>query len=538
VTRAGNLFTTHTAVAAGFDRFAPSLIERYLGGYARSELGLSLPDLLALGRRNAGDPAEEFNMAYLAIRASGAVNGVSRLHGEVSRQLFAPLFPRWPVAEVPIGHVTNGIHAPTWDSALADALWTEACERNCWLGRMEGLQRRIRQLSDARLWQFRNARAAELVAYARRQLARQIAASGAAPEAVDATAYLLDPNALILGFGRRFATYKRPNLLLTDPERLVALLTNPVRPVQLVVAGKAHPADVPGQALIRQWTAFIRRPEIRAHVIFLADYDMRLAEHLVQGVDLWLNTPRRPWEACGTSGMKVLVNGGLNLSELDGWWAEAYAPEIGWALGDGQRHDDDAATDALEAKALYDLLEREVVPCFYARDGHGIPTAWVAKMRESMARLTPQFSSNRTVREYTERHYLPAAAAYRARAADGGAAGAALVAWRRAVEQGWAGLHFGESVVRTEGIHHKFEIEVFLHDLDPEAVRVELYADGIAGGDAVRQEMRRGRPLAGGWVYVATVAADRPATDFTARILPWREGLTVPLEETHILWQR
>jgi starch phosphorylase len=374
--------------------------------------------------------------------------------------------------------------------------------------------------------------------HARRQLARQIAASGAAPEAVDATAYLLDPNALILGFGRRFATYKRPNLLLTDPERLVALLTNPVRPVQLVVAGKAHPADAPGQALIRQWTAFIRRPEIRAHVIFLADYDMRLAEHLVQGVDLWLNTPRRPWEACGTSGMKVLVNGGLNLSELDGWWAEAYAPEIGWALGDGQRHDDDAATDALEAKALYDLLEREVVPCFYARDGHGIPTAWVAKMRESMARLTPQFSSNRTVREYTERHYLPAAAAYRARAADGGAAGAALVAWRRAVEQGWAGLHFGESVVRTEGIHHKFEIEVFLHDLDPEAVRVELYADGIAGGDAVRQEMRRGRPLAGGWVYVATVAADRPATDFTARILPWREGLTVPLEETHILWQR
>ena len=223
---------------------------------------------------------------------------------------------------------------------------------------------------------------------------------------------------MTLGFARRFATYKRPNLLLHDPERLLRLLTNPERPVQLVLAGKAHPADQAGQDLIRQWTHFIQRPEARPHVVFLSDYDMLLTEHLVQGVDVWLNTPRRPWEASGTSGMKVLVNGGLNLSELDGWWAEAYTPEVGWALGDGKEHGDDPAWDAAEAEALYDLLEREVIPEFYTRDENGIPTAWVARMRESMARLTPRFSANRTVREYTEQHYLPAAAAYRERAAE------------------------------------------------------------------------------------------------------------------------
>ena len=221
-------------------------------------------------------------------------------------------------------------------------------------------------------------------------------------------------NTLTLGFARRFATYKRPNLLLHDPERLLRLLTNPQRPVQLIMAGKAHPADLAGQALIQQWMHFIRRPEVRPHVIFLSDYDMHLTEQLVQGVDVWLNTPRRPWEACGTSGMKVLVNGGINLSELDGWWAEAYTPEVGWALGDGQEHGDDPAWDAAEAEALYDLLEREVIPEFYTRDEQGIPTAWVARMRESMARLTPHFSTNRAVREYTEQHYLPAASAYRA----------------------------------------------------------------------------------------------------------------------------
>jgi len=399
VTRAGNLFTTHTAVSAGFDRFAPALIEQYLGGYAEQKLGITLHDLLAMGRQNPNDSSESFNMAYLAVRGSGAVNGVSRLHGEVSRHIFEPLFAHWPEDEVPVGYVTNGVHMPTWDSASADDLWTETCGKDRWLGTMQTLEQDVRCISDGRLWQFRRAASKSLVEYTRERLSLQLTSSGAPPEEFEAAKHLFDPNALTLGFARRFATYKRPNLLLHNPARLLRILANPERPVQLIIAGKAHPEDRAGQDLIHEWIDFIRQPETRPHIAFLSDYDMLLTEHLVQGVDVWINTPRRPWEASGTSGMKVLVNGGINLSELDGWWAEAYTPEVGWALGDGQEHGEDPAWDAAEADALYDLLEREVIPEFYARDEQGIPRAWVARVRESMARLTPRFSTNRTVRE-------------------------------------------------------------------------------------------------------------------------------------------
>ena len=541
-TRAGNLFTTHTAVAAGFDRFDPALIQQYLGGYAEQKLGIALHDLLALGRQNPDDASESFNMAYLAIRGSGAVNGVSRLHGQVSRQLFAPLFPHWPADQVPVGHVTNGVHAPSWDSAAADDLWTEVCGKDRWLDTTEKLEQDMRRVSDARLWQFRTAASQSLVTYAREHVSRQLTASGASPEAVDEAKQLFDPNALTLGFARRFVPYKRSNLLLHDPERLLRLFTQPQRPVQLILAGKAHPADQAGQALIREWIHFIRRPEVRPHVIFLSDYDMLLTEHLVQGVDVWINTPRRPWEACGTSGMKVLVNGGLNLSELDGWWAEAYAPEVGWALGDGREHGDDPAWDAAEAAALYDLLEREVIPEFYTRNPQGIPTAWVARMRESMARLTPQFSANRVVREYTERHYLPAAAAYRERAVDKGAVGAQVANWQHRLEQKWATLRFGETKVVSDAEEHVFAVEVYLGSLDPESVRVELYADGLNGGEPERQELTRGHGEpwmdANGYIYTARVPAARPATDYTARVIPQHAGAAVPLEAAQILWQR
>jgi starch phosphorylase len=541
VTRAGNLFTTHTAVAVGFDRFAPALIKQYLGGYAERKLGMTLHDLLALGRQDPNDASEPFNMAYLAIRGSGAVNGVSRLHGRVSRHLFEPLFPHWPADEVPVGHVTNGVHMPTWDSAQADDLWTEACGKDRWLGTTEKLEQDIRCVSDASLWQFRIAASKSFVEYARERLSRQLAASGASPEAVEEAKHLFDPTVLTLGIARRFATYKRPNMLLHDPERLLRLLTNPQRPVQLVLAGKAHPADQSGQALIRQWAQFIQRPEARRHVIFLSDYNMLLSEYLVQGVDVWINTPRRPWEACGTSGMKVLVNGGINLSELDGWWAEAYTPEVGWALGDGQEHGDDPAWDAVEAEALYDRLEREVIPEFYARDAQGIPTAWVARMRESMARLTPRFSANRTVREYTEQHYLPAATAYHVRAANTGAIGRQMVAWQHSLDQQWATLHFGEVKVETIGEQHVFEVQVYFADLEPTAVYVELYADGINGGHPVRQEMKPVRQLvgaSGGYVYSAAVPAARPPGDYTARVIPRCDGVAIPLEAARILWQR
>jgi starch phosphorylase len=542
VTRAGNLFTTHTAVAAGFDLFAPALIEQYLGDYAEKKLGIALQDLLALGRQNPNDSSEPFNIAYLALRGSGAANGVSRLHGRVSRHLFQPLFPRWPEDEIPIGHVTNGVHVPTWDSAAADDLWTRYCGKDRWLGRTETLEQDIRQLSDISLWKFRIDAGKSLIEFARERLSRDIAAAGAALEEVEAAKQLLDPNALTLGFARRFATYKRPNLLLLNPERLLRLLTDPERPVQLIIAGKAHPADQAGQALIQEWIHFIRRPETRPHVIFLSDYDMNLTEHLVQGVDVWINTPRRPWEACGTSGMKVLVNGGINLSELDGWWAEAYTPEVGWALGDGQEHGDDPAWDIAEANALYDLLENKVIPEFYTRDASGIPVAWVARMRASMAQLTLRYSASRAVREYTEQHYLPAAKAYRERAANKGAIGRQVVDWQNAMNRQWGSLRFGNLRVETNTDHHTFEVEVFLNDLAPNAVRVELYADGINGSAPEPQEMRCVRQLdagtSGAYVYGATVSATRPPADYTARVIPQSNAIAIPLEDDRILWQR
>jgi starch phosphorylase len=538
VTRAGNLFTTHTAVPAGFDRFAPALIQQYLSRYAETRLGISAHELLALGRRDPHDPNEEFNMAYLAIRGSGAVNGVSRLHGAVSRRIFQPLFPHWPQPDVPVGHVTNGVHMPSWDSAAADALWMEACGKGCWLDTTKTLEQNIRRLSDDKLWQMRTAASQMFVEYVRQRLAGQLAAAGMSTEVVNEAKNVFGPEALTLGFARRFATYKRPDLLLHDPDRLLRLLSSPQRPVQLILAGKAHPADGPGQAMIQEWIRFIRRPGARPHVVFLSDYDMLLTERLVQGVDVWINTPRRPWEACGTSGMKVLVNGGLNVSELDGWWAEAYTPEVGWALGDGQEHDDDPAWDAAEATALYDLLERQVVPEFYTRNANGIPPAWVARMRESMARLTPQFSAGRAVRQYTEQHYLPAAAAYQARAADKGAGGQQILDWRHALEQKWSGLRFGDVQVETRNGQHVFEVQVYLGELDPNSVRVEMYADGDT---PVRQEMQRARQLSGaasGYVYRATVPATRSPSDYTARVIPRHDGVAVPLEAAPILWQR
>ncbi len=540
-TRVGNLFTTHTAVAAGFDRYSPALIGQFMGAYAQSKLGITLREFMALGRQNPDDSSEDFNMAYLAIHGSGAVNGVSQLHGQVSRRLFQPLFPRWPEDEVPVSHVTNGVHVPTWDSAGADELWTTSCGKDRWLGAAGSLGEDIRKVEDASLWKFRTVARQTLVEYARERLALELAVAGAASADVEVAKSLFDPNALTLGFARRFATYKRPNLLLHDPARLLRLLSNTQRPVQLIIAGKAHPADEAGRALVREWIQFIRQPEERSHMIFLSDYDMLLTEQLVQGVDVWINTPRRPWEACGTSGMKVLVNGGINLSELDGWWAEAYSPEVGWALGDGQEHGDDPACDAAEADALYDILEREVVPEFYERDENGIPARWVARMRESMARLTPQFSAERAVREYTEQHYLPGAAAWSARAAEKGKVGKQIADWQRALARGWPVVSFGEVIVDSDPKQHVFQVQVHLGDLDPNMMRVELYVDGADGDSAVRHEMQR-VPGPGGadgsYSYRTAVPATRPASDYTPRLMPGYAGVAVPLEADRILWQR
>ena len=539
VTRAGNLFTTHTAVAAGFDHFSPTLMWKFFGEYTKNELHIDFDDLMAYGRVNPSDTSESFNMAYLAVRGSGAVNAVSRLHGDVSRHLFSILFPRQPINEIPIGHVTNGVHTPSWDSAFADKVWTEACGKNRWRGELEALEENISKIKDETLWQLRNDCRKELVNFIRERFETQSDAAGQSPEFIDAAKHIFNPTTLTLGFARRFVPYKRPDLLLHDPERFVRLLTNPEHPVQLVIAGKAPPFDESGKALIQKWIQFIQGYNLYNHVVFLSDYDVLLTSHMVQGADVWINTPRRPWEASGTSGMKVLVNGGINISELDGWWAEAFSPEVGWALGDGQEHGDDPAWDAKEAEALYDILEKQVVPEFYNRNEKGIPEQWVTKMRKSMAMLTIRFSANRTVREYTENYYLPAADNYKKRASENGKVGIRIAQVHYVLQQQWKQIQFGEVHSEKKETGNLYRVDVNLNGVSPENVLVELYADGINGEKAVKIKMNLvgNSGNNGTKKYEVQLNGLRPVSDFTPCIVPNYENISVPLEDNLILWQ-
>jgi starch phosphorylase len=540
LTRVGNLFTTHTPVPAGFDSFETRLIEQYLGNYAVS-LGLELKELLALGRSDPGDKEATFNMALLALRGSGAVNGVSRLHGEVSRRLFASLFPRLPLAEVPVGHVTNGVHVPTWESREADEIWSQACGESRWRGDLVSLETDFRALPDTVLWSLRSSARQRLVDWVRQRHSRQIAVRGMSENGIAEQADILDPDTLTLGFARRFAAYKRPNLLLSDPDRLERLLCDPTRPVQLVIAGKAHPQDNDGQWLVRAWNDFLRRPAVRLHAVFIEDYDIDVATHLVQGVDLWINTPRRPWEASGTSGMKVLVNGGLNLSELDGWWVEAYQPDVGWALGDGAEHGSDPAWDRQEAEALYALLEQEVIPAYYERDAEGLPQKWLSYMRESMARLTGQFSTNRMVREYTESYYLPAAAAYRERCSANFKRVHEIEHWLEHLQRHWSGVRIATVSRNSDGEQLRVDAQVYIDDLEPDSIRVELYADPQASESRPeRIPLQRGETLTathGGYHYYLEFHAGRPAADYTVRVVPTHPLLRWPLENSLVCWE-
>jgi len=537
ITRAGNMFTTHTAVPAGFDRFDAELCRKHLEHYAQDELAIPLDRLLALGRQNPEDASEPLNMAYLALHGSGQVNGVSKLHGEVSRQIFQPLFPRWPHIEIPIGSVTNGIHVPTWDSAGADALWTKACGPDRWRCDRQ-LADDVRRLTDGELWQMRTEARKIMLTRVRDRYTRQLSAQGDCDLKV---ADVFRDDTLTVGFARRFATYKRPDLLLHDPDRLIRLLTASQHPVQLILAGKAHPEDLPGQALIKQWNDFIKRPEVRGRVVFLSDYDMQMAQELVQGMDLWINTPRRPWEACGTSGMKVLSNGGLNISELDGWWAEAYTPKVGWAIGDGKEHGEDVTWDAHEVETLYALLEQEVVPEFYNRGEQGMPSRWLERIRESMATLTPEFSASRAIREYTNDRYLPAAAGYKLRADDDGKLGRELMEWQHSIARGWEKLHFGKVTVETKDGKHQFQICVVPGEINPDQFKVEIYAGPIGGPDCkpeIVPACKSSKEQSGTIVYTACCPVKRPASDFTARLVPSHAASMVPLEADQILWQR
>jgi starch phosphorylase len=433
--------------------------------------------------------------------------------------------------------VTNGVHVPTWDSVEADTLWTTACGKQRWSGE-EICAGEIRRLSDEQLWQLRTTARKNLIGRVRLRYARQRASGYDGPHDLP---QVLDEHVLTVGFARRFATYKRPNFLLHDPERLIRLLTNPERPMQLILAGKAHPADKPGQALIKQWNDFIQHHEMQQRVVFLSDYDMLMAQELVQGADLWINTPRRPWEACGTSGMKTLVNGGLNFSELDGWWAEAYSPQVGWAIGDGLEHGDDPAWDSIEAETMYSLLEKEVVPEFYERADNGMPSKWLSRVRESMARLTPQFSASRAIQNYTEEHYLPAASAYYQRAANNSALGAEMLQWQHRIAQGWNTVHFGSIRSETHDERHFFQAQVWPGDLSACDLKVELYADPRGEHAAEIVTMTACAALSdakGPLNYCVDLPAIRAARDYTPRVVPHHPDVAVPLEAGEILWQR
>lgn len=536
-TRAGNVFTTHTPVSAGFDCFSPKLIHQYLSETVQT-LGISFDQFLVLGQTSSTNTDEAFNMTYFALRTCSAVNGVSRLHGEISRQLFHQLYPHWPIREIPVGYVTNGVHVPTWDSSHSDALWTEICGKGRWSGKMDALCVQIEAIQDETLWTFRGENRRKLVFYVRQRISEQLRLIRASDKEQALAQHIFDPNTLTLGLARRFVEYKRPNLLLHDPDRLIRLLTNSRYPVQLVIAGKAHPSDTEGQRLVKEMANFVRRPEVCTRMVYLADYDMAMTEHFVQGVDAWINTPRRPFEACGTSGMKLLVNGGLNVSELDGWWAEAYTQEVGWALGDGQTHAE-PDWDGVEADELYQLLEEQIIPEFYRRDERGIPGKWVARIRASMATLAPKFSSNRMLRDYIENYYSPATTRYRQRIINNAALAKELANWQKLIAQHWPAIYMQNFQVKSSDSEYRLTLHVYLNDLPAEYVNVEIYAN--AEDKPFCRTMDRKEALPGAinsYFYEVTVPADRPADHYTPRLVPNHCHAVIPVEEAHIKWFR
>lgn len=543
-TSAGNVFTTHTPVPAGNDVFDRELVRTYLEPY-RAALGLGEDQLLDLGRARSSDPQAPFSMPVLAIRTADRCNAVSELHGHVSRKMWKELWPDLPEHEVPIRSVTNGVHIPSWISAEMSALytrylgprWTESTDD-------ASLWARAHEIPDAELWQVHEHRRHRLVTLARRWLGRE---------------EVLDPRALTIGFARRFATYKRADLLFTDLERVKRLLGDLDRPVQLVFAGKAHPQDKGGKELIRTIVHASRQAGLRGRVVFLEDYEMRIARALVSGVDVWLNTPRRPHEASGTSGMKAAANGALNVSVLDGWWAEAWADhgaQVGWAVGRGEEYEDDAG-DRIEAELLYDVLERQVVPLFFERDrASGLPRAWIARMKDSIAKLVPEFNTSRMVKEYTERTYAPAIARAAGFAENGGLAAVEdLVAWKQRVRAGWSAVAVvdvavaprsgaparADSEVRV-GELVEVEARVRLGDLRPEDVVVELYFGPTMGGHELRAgSLARMRVVGTNPDGTHTFAGGIPTHEsgshaFAARVMPWNVAMSHPYETSLVRW--
>jgi starch phosphorylase len=546
---AGTVFTTHTPVPAGNDVFAPHQIEHYFGPML-PQLKVSRDDFLALGRQHAHDHNEQFGMTVLAIRLANVTNGVSKLHGGVSRRMWKNIWPDLPENEVPITSITNGIHLPTWVSADMTQLYDRYLGVG-WHGSRPndaGIWRRVDQVPDAELWRTHERRRERLVAFARHRLRNQLRGRGAPPAEVARADEVLDPEALTIGFARRFATYKRGTLIFRNLDRLTALVNHKDRPVQIIFAGKAHPKDHGGKELISEILHIARRPELRRRVVFLEDYDMSLARYLVQGVDVWLNNPRRPLEASGTSGMKVSANGGLNLSVLDGWWCEGYGGDNGFAIGAGEEYTDLTYQDDVESRAIYDLLEQEIVPLFYTRSSDGLPRGWLRMMKRSMGTLNPVFNSGRMVAEYMTVAYWPSATRYQRLTADGLKGAAALARWRQALAQGWRQVHI--EAVEASGadpMHVGGELQVRarvnLGPLSPGDVEVQLYHGLVDSLGAIPKAStvsmsHNGAPEKGhSWVFAGTIPCRTSGQHgFAVRVLPRNADLANPFEPGLVNW--
>lgn len=544
---AGLVFTTHTPVPAGHDRFPPQLMERYFGEYVAHKLGIPWNDFMALGRQNPYDFAEPFCMTILAMRLSAYTNGVSRLHGEVTRQMWQGLWPGVPQEEIPIQHVTNGIHILSWISRDMKVLYDrylgprwreEANDSDTW--------QRATTIPPEELWRTHERRRERLVAFTRQRLRQQLKHRGASQSEINTADEVLDPEALTIGFARRFATYKRATLVLRDPERLERIVNDPDRPVQIIFAGKAHPKDNPGKALIQQIVGLGRQDTFRHRIVFLEDYDMVVARYLLQGVDVWLNTPRRPREASGTSGMKAAANGVLNLSILDGWWDEAYTPQVGWAIGRGEVYDDPNYQDQVEAEALYDLLERDVVPMFYERSGR-LPRQWIERMKASIASICAYFNTNRMVAEYTDQFYMPAVARSHRLEVDDMAVARDLAQWKVRLIENWGQVYISEvqsNFPNEIRVGEEFHASARLHlgGLRPEDVLVELYMGlvnpngEIVRASAIPMEMTRDLGNSNYAFEASTRCKMSGLHGITVRVLPYHPDLVTPFLPGFIKW--
>jgi starch phosphorylase len=542
-----NIFTTHTPVPAGNERFDNVLLEKYFRSWPQI-LGITWKEFLALGRERPYDEHENFCMTVLALKLAAYANGVAKLHGVVSREMWKGLWPGLPLDEVPIGHVTNGVHPRTWVSAgmtdLLDRYFgphfeDEPTDLAIW--------DRMDRISDEELWRTHERRRERLVAFARDRIREHYRRTGAVERRMRQAEDALSPYALTLCFARRFATYKRGNLLLRDPERLLRLVKDNERPVQLIFAGKAHPHDMPGKDLIRDVIHFAEKYDVTSRIVFIENYDMTVARYLTSGGDIWLNTPRRPMEASGTSGMKAAMNGVLNCSILDGWWDEAYNPEVGWAIGQGEQYNDDQLQDDIESKALYDLLERDIVPLFYQRGRDGLPREWIKRMKTCMREIGHSMSSHRMLMDYSNNFYFPALKNYRRIVKDDYAESKSLAAYFQKIRQNWDGLRItrvesNAKPVMQRGDSLAVTAYIDLGPLKPEDVLVELYHGSVSNQSSeIRNALKAEMKWTGneGNLNLYQIRIECVSTGYqghTVRILPKHEALIHPYRSGFIKW--